>query len=148
MVTIDEKIEIRALSPVELGYLISEAPPSETKFLREFKKEYGLDVADFLKRYALFNSGMVANGRPIYMAAIIKSSDGRYEFWTVVNKDVKEMISLCKYSKRMLKEILKDFGTIYATMEKVSPKNMKWVEWLGFKKIDENKNIITYKLGA
>ena len=33
-------------------------------------------------------------------------------------------------------------------MEKVEPKNMKWVKWLGFSEYKEDDNYVTYRIGA
>ena len=136
-------IEHRILTKEELDILIKEAEPSETKFLRD------LTIApyDFFKEYSLIQDGLVIEGRPIYIAALVRSDDGKVRFWTVVNKDTGCTIQLSRHVRDELKKWVAQFRSMYATMEKVNPKNMKWVEWLGFKPIEEDNQYITYKIG-
>lgn len=128
----------------ELLRLLKEAPDHETKFLRDS----GVDGYDFFNTNSLVMQGLIIDGRPIYIAAIMKNNIERYVFWTVVNSNVDNKFSLCKYSKIQLKEWLKKFGEIYATMPKGNIINQKWTEWLGFNKISEDEDSITYKLGV
>lgn len=139
-----KNIEHRLLTKEELGRLIIEAEPSETKFLRELT----IEPSRFFKDYSLIQDGLVIDGRPIYIAALIRSNDGKIRFWTVVNKDTGCVIQLSRHVRNELKKWLEMFETMYATMEKVNSKNMKWVEWLGFKSIEENDKYITYKIGV
>lgn len=136
-------IEIRKLMREEFLRLLNEAPKSETNFIRSL----GEDAYDFFERKSIVIQGFVIDSRPLYIAAVMEGKNNRYVFWTVVNSDVKDTFSLCKYSKRQLNIWLKKFGNIYATMGKENNKNQKWVEWLGFKKIEEDLDTITYKLG-
>jgi len=137
-----DNIEHRKLTKKELDRLIIEAEPSETKFLRDLK----LDIYNFFKNSSVIEDGLVIDGRPIYIAALVKN-DERLEFWTVVNKDTGCIIQLSRHVRDELKKWLLTFGTLYATMEKVNPKNMKWVEWLGFKILEQDDKYITYKIG-
>lgn len=136
-------IEHRILREDELDRLIEEAELSETKFLRVLS----IDPFIFFRDYSLIQDGLVIEGRPIYIAALIKNSEGRIEFWTVVNKDTGCIIQLSRHVRNELKKWVSKFGKLYATMEKVNPKNMKWVEWLGFKSISEDDKYITYMIG-
>lgn len=136
-------IEIRKLLPSELYQLISEAPQSETKFIRSLSK----DPYEFFEGCLAIN-GLIIDGRPIYIAAIMQGKNDRYVFWTVVNSNVKDTITLSKYSKRELNKWVARFRTIYATMGMDNPVNMKWVEWLGFVAVEQDEDTITYKLGA
>jgi hypothetical protein len=138
------EIEHRILTKSELDRLIVEAEPSETKFLRDLN----LDIFDFFKNNSLIQDGLVIDGRPIYIIALMKDENGRNNLWTVVNKDTGYIIQLTKYVKQGLNDWIKNFGDLYATMEKVSPKSMKWVEWLGFKIIEENDMYVTYRIGV
>lgn len=136
--------EIRPLMREELLRLLKEAPDSETKFLRES----GRDSYEFFQDNSIVIQGLIIDGRPIYIAAIMQGKEDRYVFWTIVNRDVPHKIDLCKYSKRQLKEWLNQFGCIFATMPKGNTTNQKWTEWLGFIKFEEDEDTITYKLGA
>lgn len=137
-----KSIERRCLTEDELTRLIAEAEPSETKFLRDS----GVDAYDFFKNYSTIEDGLVVNGRPIYIAALMKDDKGTLRFWTVVNKDTGCIIQLSRCVRDELRFWRKKFGPLYATMEKVSPKNMKWVEWLGFKVFEQDEQYITYRI--
>lgn len=139
-----ENIEHRKLTKEEVERLIQEAEPSETKFLRDA----GVDVYNFFYDHSLIQDGLVINNRPIYIAALIRSSDDKIKFWTVVNKDTGCIIQLSRHVRNELKKWITVFGVLYATMEKVNPKNMKWVEWLGFKVFEQDENYVTYRIGA
>lgn len=136
-------IEHRQLTKEELQRLIKEAELSETKFLRDLN----MDIHEFFRLNSLIQDGLVINHRPIYIAALIKDLNNRINFWTVVNSNIDCVITLSKYVKRELKNWVEQFGTIFATMEKVNPKNMQWVVWLGFHEIFEDDNIVTYRIG-
>lgn len=138
-----DKIEHRILNREELEILIKEADPSETKFLRDMNT----DIYKFFKYSSLIQDGLVINGRPIYIAALIRGIK-RKQFWTVVNKDTGCIIQLSRHVKDELKKWIETFGVMYATMEKINQKNMKWVEWLGFKLLEEDDKYITYKIGS
>lgn len=134
-------IDIRNLNKEEFEQLMNEAPDTETKFIKEQKNPY-----------EFFNSGeiteaLIIDGRPIYIAMVKKGQFNRYIFWTIVNSNVKDKITLCKHVKRELKIWISKFKEISATMHKDNKENMKWVEWLGFVKVSEDLNTITYKLG-
>lgn len=141
-------IEIRNLMREELLRLLKEAPEHETKFLREMEEKTGEKCYDFFKRKSIVMQGLIIDGRPIYIAAIMQGNGEKYVFWTIVTSDVKDPVALCKYSKRELNKWLRQFGTIYATMPKGNVINQKWTEWLGFSKIEEDLDTITYKLGV
>lgn len=142
-----DKIEIRKLMRHELNRLLKEAPLSETRFLRELEIETGIYPYDFFDFKAIENKGLVINDRPIYIACILKDKQNKYIFWTVVTSNVENKITLCNSVRRELKIWLEKYKIIYATMEKINPINMKWVEWLGFIKISEDNNYITYRIG-
>lgn len=135
--------ELRPLTREEMMRLLKEAPEHETKFIRES----GLNAYEFFNNNSIVIQGLIIDGRPIYIAAVIKNKEDKYVFWTVVNSNVKDKFSLCKYSKRELKKWLNKFGCIYATMPKGNILNQKWTEWLGFNKLEEDNDTITYRLG-
>lgn len=134
----------RELTKDEVDRLINEAVPSETKFLRDLNR----DIYSFFKNNSLVQDGILVDGRPIYIAALIRSYDGRLKFWTVVNRDTNSIISMSRIVRTELKKWVEMFGEVEATMEKVNPKNMKWVEWLGFRPIHEDNQYVTYKIGS
>lgn len=136
----------RKLNRKEIQQILLEAPIEETRNLINFLKKYNLDAFDFFTKKSIYSFGLVSNGRPIYFAYIIPSGNGIYELWTVVNSNVKEQFSLYKYSKKSILEALKSFSPIYATMEKINDKNMKWVERLGFSKIFDDGNIVRFMI--
>ena len=138
------KIEHRILTREEVDRLIKESVPSETKFLRDLET----DIYDFFYKYSLIQDGILVDGRPIYIAVLIKSTDGNMNFWTVVNRDTNAIISMSRIVRQELRKWVDMYGILYAKMEKVNPKNMKWVEWLGFKRAYEDNQYITYKIGA
>jgi hypothetical protein len=143
-------IEQRKLTDEELNRLILEAPDSETRNLLSCMATMEMTPVDFFEQYALDYFGLVANGRPIYVAILTKNNNEEFEFWTIVNTEVKEKFSLCKYAKKELALWLKKWSPIYATMERISEQNMKWVRWLGFNVDSEDleHNLITFKIGA
>ena len=138
-----DKVEHRVLTRDELDRLVKEAEPSETEFLRRLNT----DIYKFFRYSSLIQDGLVINDRPIYIAALIEGVN-RVEFWTVVNKDTGCIIQLSKHVRNELKKWVESYGTLYATMEKINPKNMKWVEWLGFKILEQDDKYITYKIGV
>ena len=139
-------IEQRRLTKEEIEELIIEAPISETINLQQYLLSVEQHPYDFFNNHAIDHFGLLSNGRPIYMAALVPNDDGQQEFWTVVNTDVKETFSLCKYVKRELKRWVQKYGDVWATMTKVRPQNIKWTEWLGFKKYNETDDLVTLLL--
>ena len=141
-------IEQRKLTRKEVAELINDAPDTETRNLVAYIKELNLDAYDFFNIYGIENDGIVSDGRPIYIGILTKNSNREHELWTVVNSNVKEQFSLFKLSKRQVSAWSKKYGNIYATMEKTNPQNIKWTERLGFKRIEESDNLITFKLNG
>ena len=137
-------IEQRRLTKEELNRLIDEAPDTETRNLKRIMNNLGLEPFDFFDKHALDHFGLISEGRPIYVAVLVNSK-GKNEFWTVVNSKVKDIISLCKFCKREIKIWIDKYKEIYATMEDVTPENQKWTKWLGFKELNREGNLITYK---
>ena len=135
-------IDIRNLTKEEFEQLMEEAPEVETRFLKQNPCHPYL----FFKQ-GIVSNGLIIDGRPIYTAMVKHNENGEYVLWTIVNSNVKNKIALCKYVKRELKNWVSLLKNIKATMHKGCPENMKWVEWLGFKKIEEDEEYITYKLG-
>ena len=134
----------RRLNKLEVNELINDAPVSETRNLKKILVKQNLDAYDFFNKYGYEHFGLV-NGRPIYLAVLLKQ-DGKYLLSTIVNRDVKEQFSLFKKSKRELFRWLDKYKEIYAKMEKVNPKNMRWTKRMGFKQTSEDDNTVTYCL--
>ena len=140
-------IEVRPLNREEVNRLIFEAPEDEVKNLVKFIKEENLNIYDFLNNDKIvYKYGLIIDGRPIYLNHVV-NNDGKYEVWTVVNSNVKEQKTLYKYTKMALKEALKNFSPLYATMERHMDNNIRWTEKLGWKKIYEDNEIVTLKIG-
>ncbi len=137
-------IETRNLTKEEFERLMNEAAESETRFI----KESGMDAYEFFNSGNLIQ-GLIIDGRPIYIAMVRKGESGNYIFWTVVNSNVsrEDKITLSKLSKKELDAWKFVFKAIYATMTKENPIHMRWVERLGFVKIDEDETYVTYRLG-
>ncbi len=138
-------IEDRPLSRYELNQLLIEAPEPEVRNLLMFMRSANEDAFDFFNKYSVYKFGLIVNQRPVYFAYITHLDD-RYELWTVVNSDVKEQYSLYKYSKLSLKKALKEFSPIYATMETHNQKNLEWVTKMGFRRVNEEQDIITFMI--
>ena len=128
-------IEIRFLTRDEFNQLLTEAPDTETKNLLKIPNPY-----EFLIENSLEKEGLIIDNKPVYLAVLSKDK----ELWTVVNSNVKEQFTLFKNAKRYIKKWSDKYGMIYATMEKVNPKNMRWTERLGFERYNETDFIITY----
>lgn len=129
--------ECRKLTKDEFTRLLNEAPESETRNLKWILSD--LDIYDFFDRYALEHFGILSDNRPLYWGVLDKNK----AIWSVVNKDVKEQISLYKYTKRKLQELFKKYGEFTTTMEIHNIKNVNWVKRLGFNVLNEDDNIIT-----
>lgn len=138
-------IEQRKLTSEELDILIMEALDSEKRGLVSVCQEMKMTPWELFRRYALDWDGVVSDGRPVYVAAII-SNGKNFELWTVVNSDVKEQISLFRCAKKGLKRWSYYIPSIYATMMKSWEKNRAWTERLGFKPCHETQDTITYVL--
>lgn len=137
-------IETRKLTEDEFDQLISDAPESETRFIR--KKPYPYI---WLNSVALENLGIVINGKPIYLGAIVKNRHTHQpELWTVVNSNVKEQFTLFKISKRVIHNWLNKYHCIFATMYKDCDKNLKWTQRLGFRKINDGLDTVTLVIGG
>ena len=136
----------RALTIEELNEIFDDAPNTETRNFRKFLFDKRMSAALFVKKYAVEYMGIVSDGRPIYVAILTRDAKGDHYIYTIVNDNVKEQYSLYKISKRIVNHWLKEYGDIYATMEKINPANMKWTERIGFKKVDEDNQTITYCL--
>ena len=139
-------IEQRFPTRQELIRLLVEAPLSETKYIREATQCFMIDPYQWLTDRAVDKDGLIIDGRPIYMGVLTEDIFGKLNVWTVVNSDVKEQFTLYKLTKRLLKTWAEKYGKIYATMEKINPKNMEWTKKLGFKVINETDNEITFLL--
>ena len=136
-------MKCRRLTRTEINSLLETAPDSETRNLKRILDVVGYNAYDFFDKFCVKQTGIYSE-RPIYFAALTRSTNGKHEFWTIVNKDIKETFSLCKISKKELKKWHNEFGDLYATMEKEVEKNIKWVYWLGFKKVGETDKDITF----
>jgi len=137
-------IETRRLTSEEFKQLITEAPETETVNLRRI---LGNEAYVFFDIHALDHFGLFSDGRPIYMVALTQMN-GHKELWTVVNSDVREQFSLFKHCKRTLKHWLDKYKEIYATMDKMNPKNIAWTKRLGFRVIEETDQTILFKIGG
>lgn len=139
-------IEQRKLTKDELNRLLDEAPETETRNLKHTLSHMKVEPYDYFEKNTKENDGIVSDGRPIYFAALSHLN----ELWTVVNKDVKEQKSLYKISKNQVYQWRRMHGNIYATMEKISEKNMKWTMKMGFVPLTENmiRNTVTYILNG
>lgn len=138
----------RKLNHSEMLQLLDEAPETETRNLKRFLFDNNMDAYEFFNKYGVENDGIVINSRPVYLASLMKNNDGEYELWTVVNSNVKEQKTLYKISKQQVHKWKEKYGEIYATMEKVNPKNIKWTQKLGFNIINESDHVITFKLSG
>lgn len=138
-------IEDRPLNRLEVQELINDAPETETRNLKTFLREFNLDAYSFLHKHSVYRYGLIVNGRPVYFV-YISNLNGKYESWSVVNSNIKDQIALFKHSKKNLKEALKQFSPIYATMEKSSPKNIEWTKRLGFKEVSQDECTITLEI--
>ena|SRR3990167_3264691 len=136
-------IEQRRMTEEEINRLIKEAPDSEKCNLLEFL-DGEISPYEYFNKFSIDQSGILSKGRPIYFAALVPNCDGEKEFFTIANSNIEDLYSLCKISKKTLKNWVEKHGEIYATMEKVSSLNMKWTEWLGFKMNLDSENRITY----
>ncbi len=135
----------RPLNKEEIVQLLNNAPESETRNLKIFLEKRNTEAYSFLNNNAVDSFGLIIDTVPVYFAYLIPCND-RYELWTVVNKDVKHQFSLFKHSKREINRVLEKFSPIFATMEKYNHKNIAWVEHLGFKRIYEDKEVITFEI--
>lgn len=135
-------IEQRKLSPEELERLILEAPESEKKSLVAVCAVLKMTPYELFKRFAFDWDGVVDDGRPCYVAAIM-ASNKRFELWTVVNENVKQ-IALYRCAKRGLLRWSRYIPEIYATMMKSLVKNIAWTERLGFVPCHETNDTITF----
>ena len=127
-----------------MNRLLDEAPESETRALRCVCDEGFYTAFEFFDDFGFDHFGLLKDGRPIYVAVLTKDEDFRNEIWTVVTKNPPQF-SLYKYAKKYIKEWSKKHGTIYATMRKDKPKNMEWTQKLGFHKVSENNETITFE---
>lgn len=123
-----------------------DAPIEETRNLIRFLNSRKEKAFDFFNKYAVFSFGLVSKNRPIYFAYIIPNQNGEHELWTVVNDDVKEQFSLYKYSKKYLNYALTLYSPIYATMEKINDRNIRWVEHLGFTRIYDDGKLVKFMI--
>lgn len=139
----DSKIEHRILNREELDILLKESDASETAFLSKLS----IEPFDLFNKYSLIQDGMLIDKRPIYIAALIENN-GKKEFWTIVNSNINCVIILSRLVRDELRKWIKEFGELYATMSKVNEKNMQWVQWLGFNKISETAETVTYRIGV
>jgi len=141
-------IEQRRLTPIEIDYLLEQAPDSETRNLKDYLKENRLNAYDFFDEEGCENDGIVVDGVPMYLAVLVKNEDSEFELWTVAKPIDKAQASLYKISKRQLMKWRDKHGPIYATMEKSSPKNLFWTQKMGFRTVYEDNDIIKFKLNG
>ena len=136
--------ETRRLNHIELSELISNAPEEEKRNLLITTSNLNITPYEFFNKYAVEQTGIIINKRPIYFGAITENEVK--ELWTVVNSNVKEQFTLFKIAKRIANGWAKKYGKIYATMEKGNEKNLKWTQRIGFKKVSETEDTITFCL--
>ena len=141
-----DNIQERFLNKSEFMDLMLSAPKSETKYIFQATNGFQQDPYQWIVDRAVDLNGLIINNRPIYFGVLTENINHRYEVWTVVNSDVKEQFTLYKLTKRLIRKWAEKYGKIYATMEKINPKNMAWTEKLGFKRINETENEITFLL--
>lgn len=135
--------EIRELTEKEFTQLFNDAPLSETRFFRENIKE----PYDFIIKNSIEHKGIIIDGNPIYFGAITYNKEFKlYHLWTIVNSNVKEQFTLFKIAKRTIKSWLEKYKELYATMYKGNELNIRWTERLGFRRIFENNNLISFRL--
>jgi len=139
-------IEVRPLTKLEFNQLLEDAPDTETRNLKKICSNIDINSFDFFEQKAIDVEGLVINKRPIYFGAIIKSNN--FNIWTFVNSNVREQFTLYKVAKITSHRWAKKYGEIFATMEKVNPKNIKWTKKIGFKMMKETDKLITFKLGG
>src|SRR3990167_8342705 len=106
MIATEHKIEIRRLTRKEMYQLLNEASNEEIKYISKFSADQDLDPCEFFENFSHEYLGMVEDGRPVYVATLMKDNDGQYDFWTVANKDINNMISLCKNAKKILNKCI------------------------------------------
>lgn len=138
------KVESRILTEDEFNSLMSSAPESETENLFSAMERMGFLPYEFFQYKAVENRGIVIDGKPIYFAALVKNTYGEIELWTVVNSDVKEQFSLFKIAHRTIREWIKKYKRIYATMDCSLQNNIRWTERLGFNKLYKQGRYITF----
>lgn len=139
-------IESRELTKEELQDIIANAQIEETRNLTRFLYARQQSAFDFFTDNSIYSFGLISDGRPIYFAYIIPNKNGVNELWTVVNSNVKEQFSLYKHSKKSLLCAISLHGKIYATMEKVNDRNIRWVEALGFARIFDDGKIVKFMI--
>ena len=128
-------IEQRPLTKVEFDALMLDAPPEMTRRLVEVSKGAAWE---FLQTHVFQQDGGLENGRPIYYASLVKSSDGYY-FCTVVSHKVHEQIAFFRKTRQALRDWEKKFQPLYAMMSTTQAKNIEWIKRMGFKEV-ENVN--------
>ena len=77
----------KRLTEEELEEILRDAQESETCNLKKYLDDIRMSAYEFFSRYAVENTGLVNEERPLYFAALTKSNDGHYEMWTVVTTD-------------------------------------------------------------
>ena len=147
MIAQENKIEIRKLTREEAYRLFSESSSAEVDGILRLCSDIDIDPFDFIETFSHEYLGFVEDGRPVYIAAIMKDVDGSYDFRTVANTNIKNMISLCKHSKRILDGWIQKYGQIHAYMPRGNDESIKWTEWLGFKRVYEDDKVIHYIKG-
>lgn len=136
-------IEQRKLTNEELDRLLIEAPEEEKNWILSLSNKMNESPYKIFTKYAVVWDGVIANGRPIYIAGVF-SNGIRHELYTIVTSCVDVQLSLFKCAKRGLTEWIQKIPSIYATMKKSWVKNIKWTERLGFKTFSETEDTITF----
>ena len=81
-------IEQKRLTEEELYELIEEAPLSEKQILSDFLAGE-ISAYEYFDKFAIEQSGIISDGRPIYFAAIVESPYFKTnEFWTIANSNI------------------------------------------------------------
>jgi len=138
-------IEHRPLTDTEFAEILKDAPPSETEGLIAYAARQNETPAEFIKRHAFVIDGVVATGRPIYFSAILKSDRGFF-FWTIVNSNVREQVSLYKIAHRELQRLRTKHVPLFACMKCAWEKNLKWTKRLGFSEVERNDQYVLLQL--
>lgn len=134
------------MTAAEIEELFAHSTELERDMMAAMCIQYRTTAAEFFEVMAEDQTGLVIDGVPVYFGAVVPRMGNR-EIWTIVRRGVKEQKVLYRESRRVAREWARRFGPLLAHMIK-SDRNQKWTERMGFQKVEERENVITYRLEA
>jgi hypothetical protein len=110
----------------------------------DFSKEPLLAVGNyilFFAEHAIACQGLLINGEPVYCGFLIPVN-GIFGLWTIMEKNSKHQFSIYSFAKKMSRVYSDLYGKITSYANKKYPKQIEWIERMGYEKEGEDNDFV------